>query len=64
MLTDGITIGCCLTISYYPADEFLLAFFVNFIISFSIGCGSGLDNKIPAQQQAVNDRRLQENDWL
>jgi hypothetical protein len=32
-----------IAISPYPADGILSAFVVIFIISFSIGCGSGLD---------------------
>jgi hypothetical protein len=43
MLADGITIGCGTTISQYRADEYLSVFVVNFIFSFPIGFGSGLD---------------------
>ena len=43
MLADGITISCSSYQLQFRLDVQFSAFVVNFIISFSIGCGSGLD---------------------
>jgi hypothetical protein len=45
MLADEYILSFIFAISPYPADGILSAFVVIFIISFSIGCGSGLDIK-------------------